>query len=268
MSHEFGHSDEDHSCHSFSENNLSHHDDHEQIMAGGTRESFFVVLKPTKMRLVSKIPIQEVAEKTSERVASRKLGSSILGGTSLSNRKKNTTHRQLDSHEHEDDVSNRSSVSVDSPDILSDRIDNKSIVSSKGSRFFRASKASVFEKTIVEGGKTPRTPRVPRIPMAQSEIFTFEGRQKAINEKSYVSSLVLNGLEMKYLRAINDKAEFSSAETFQQNEVLDRRLRGLLKKHAIKRQETYNITTVIKKLKMNQSRSFVVSNIILHYFVV
>ncbi len=174
---------------------------------------------------------------------------------------------------HEDDARSSISLSTDKGMVFanfnSDREikDRNNFVSNKDSRF----RASRFQNQLdkltpanlshlslgsfriedshnvsLPDRRSVRSPTEP--PRRKSHLFT--------SKLSLRPRRSVNNIDTKYLRAIGDKVEYLHHDTLRQNETTDRKLRGLLKKHAIKKKRTFEMTDIIKKLKQSQSQTF------------
>jgi len=245
------------------------------------RESFLLVRKPTQRRLSkhpdhsqSKCftealsPIQPFAEATSMVALHPEIR---LGTTETLNVKSYQSS-------HEDEI--KSSVSLTTEKAIglfpSDRDMKSSIFAvNRGSRSrFRISHFQQIEKIAPSRSSVPSSNKLDEQSLNLS--VTNRGPPSQIAKRiteSFFSRTRLSTQERKsvrfttkYLKAINDKCEFFEDEITYHHETTDRRLRGLLKKHAIKRRRTLEMKDIVKKLKQQQSRTWISSNKTLNHF--
>jgi len=241
------------------------------------RESFLLVRKPTKRRLYSNLTVNNSSTPFGSLQLPNKTGGEEEALSIYSDLKVQQIRSYGDSHD--DEQRSSFSMSTEKGIVLanwnSDRevrerglSSHNNFVSNKDSRF----RASRFQSQLE---RLPVNPSMGSFRIEDgSNISLPDRRVKSPLEPPRRKSLMfttrlsfhrprksVNNIDMKYLRAIGDKVEYLHHDTLRNNETTDRKLRGLLKKHAIKN-KTYEMTNIIKKLKQSQGQKFYIKKIL------
>jgi len=236
------------------------------------RESFLLVRKPTKRKLTPNSMSPDQIKVNSEALSP----SNVLDVNSILNVHPehklptiDTSHIKSYISSHEDEIKSSASFSEKMLGIFpSDRDLKNQGVPQKGSRF----RASHFQKiegtTPISRSSIPSSFKLdePSVNLSiqerKSQIQITKRTTGSFFSKTKIQIKAQRSFQAdhKYLRAVNDKAEFLDDDILTHHETSERRLRGLLKKHAIKKKKTLLMKDVVQQIKKQQSRTWVSSN--------
>jgi len=220
------------------------------------RESFLLVRKPTKRRLASNPDKSKGSfDAISPVNLSRDANSINILHPDTKLATIESSHARSYYSSHDDDLK---SVSFSTEKIMSffpsDReLKCQGFASNKGS-IFRTSHLQNIEKMTHSRLSIPSSVKLDEasvnLSVTDRKILPKKHKSESFfSRANFRIQAQRSQGDQKYLRAVNDKAEFLDEELVTHNDTTDRRLRGLLKKHAIKKKKTLVMKDIVKKGK-------------------